>query len=225
MRQGPSLRSVSVAIAVLATAALAGPDWEEMGDAGPLPNSSNPAQVPIGSGALQVIAGNLSAGFGNPDYEDMYLIYISDPLNFMATTNLVSDFDTQLFLFDMYGRALLGNDDISAENHRSRLTNAADDNTEVMLTEPGLYYLAISGYNNDPVSVNGPMFNQALRTEISGPDGVGGGPENEISGWSGAGDVGSYVISMEGVRFAPEPGVVALLAVAGIEFARRRKRT
>src|SRR5262244_1585896 len=45
-------------------AALAGPDWSELGDAGSLAGAS---QTPVGSGPLMSISGSLSSGLVVPD--------------------------------------------------------------------------------------------------------------------------------------------------------------
>src|ERR1043165_6552264 len=86
--------------AVFAAPAFAGPEWIEQGDAGPKVGS---AQRTVGAGNLNSIAGSLSANpaFGNVgDFEDMFLITVSDPANFsMHIVN--ANFDAQLWMFNV----------------------------------------------------------------------------------------------------------------------------
>ncbi|GIV07654.1 MAG: hypothetical protein KatS3mg017_0856 [Fimbriimonadales bacterium] len=56
----------------------------------------------------------------------MYVIYISDPENFSATTvNNETNFDTQLWLFDAEGKGVVFNDDeVGSTLSRSRIDNS-----------------------------------------------------------------------------------------------------
>ncbi len=224
---------------VLAVAAVtpadAGPDFVEGMDAGSLPAG---ARVVIGMGALNSITGGLSqAAFGpGADLEDMYLISITDAVLFFATSDDPgTTFDTQMWLFRfddldplMNGLGLLGNNDTSAANDASMLLPMSDDGTGIVLT-PGLYYLAISGGaglgvpdpGRFPVAGPSEIFLLVDPTEISGPDGSGGG--NVIDGWLGKGQVGSYVIQLEGVSFVPAPGAAGALALGLLAMRRRRR--
>jgi hypothetical protein len=173
--------------------ALAGPDWIEAdhGDAGSSIITAQPVTIPV----VGRIIGSLNTGVV-ADFEDVYLIRILGPTMFQAHTDSAgggsADFDTQLWLFDANGLGLLGNDDAAAGVMQSQLLASSNDGTGVTLTTPGCYYLAISGFNNDPVSSGGAIFSQASATEISGPDGPGGA--QPLSGWTGAGAVGNYAI-------------------------------
>ena len=213
--------------AVVATLALcvawpaqAGPDFIEGmcsgGQAGSGPSSSCPV---TGTGPLNSISGNTSVPFaGVPDLEDMYLIFISDPVMFSATTlGPAPGFNTQLWLFRadpggaLDGLGLLANDDASAADEASLLLPMSTDGTGIALTTAGLYYLAISGGGPPgvpdpgrfPIAGGLPIFDLVSPTEISGPDGLGG--LDVIDDWMGAGDVGSYVIALEGVSFIESP--------------------
>ncbi|MCH8152924.1 MAG: hypothetical protein IH830_11200 [Planctomycetes bacterium] len=169
--------------------ARAGPEWVEPGDAGSDPDS---AQRPTGTGTLMTIQGKLDgleplhANPGVQDYEDMYLIRIDGPVAFSATTVEVfggsAEFDTRLYLFAVDGFGLLGNDDTfipglgeGEVSTGSTLENAATDGTGVVITEPGLYFLAITVSPRDPVSSGGPIFS----FESSGPEGPPGGPAGD----------------------------------------------
>ncbi len=218
----------------------AGPDHVE-GDAG---SKRSTAEIVSGAGPLGSISGTLASTFTArmaPDFEDMYLIQIDQPSIFLASTFAddggIATFDTQLWLFslgaaqsDAFG--LLANDDIELRPPGpSIILPNATDASGAQLINPGLYLIAITGSNRDPVSENGAIFNQALTTEISGPDGV-GGAQSHID-WNGAGEVGSYKIVFVGASFVdltPIPtlnewgmvGLTALLMTAGVIVLRRR---
>lgn len=188
--------------------ALAGPDWDEICDAG---STIGTAQV-IPGGSVRSIRGRLSAcpGVAGPgDTEDMYQFTIMVPSVFCARTVMLNDqvdccgnaimphqgtnFNTQLWLFKANGLGLLANDDESASSTLSRIGNTATDGSGAMVINPGTYYLAISGGpGRDPISAGGLIFNQALLTEVSGPDGPGGG--SPMIGWTGPGISGPGVI-------------------------------
>lgn len=215
------------AIAVAAGLAFAtvayGGGWTEQGDAGDLPGS---AQITNGSGPLLSITGSTGGGDG----VDMYAIFIDDPVNFIASTAGAgggfggnATFDTQLWLFDANGFGLLGNDDFPGASFRSEIRfPAADGPNAGQFPGPGNYFLAISGFNNDPLSQGGAIFNQQSFTQISGPDGPGGGLP--IIGWSGGGATGNYTIALQGASFKiPTPGALSLFGIAGLAAIRRRR--
>lgn len=224
-----------MAIAFVASAQLAGPH-NEIGDAG---SNRNSAQVSSSGGG---IAGGLGGASPGGDFEDCYIINITDPVIFQAQTDLDSEFDTQLWLFELdpddpnAAFGLLANDEIpDGPPGPSFLPNQSDDGTNVMIEDPGCYMLCISAFNNDPVSGGGPIFNQALRTEVSGPDGPGG--NNPHLDWSQDVGEGQYFIGMQGAGDARELcgtqsipatsdtalGVLAILvALVGAVLVRRR---
>ncbi|MCG8406342.1 MAG: IPTL-CTERM sorting domain-containing protein [Phycisphaerales bacterium] len=222
----------------------AGPDYDESTilDAG---STVSAAAAVAGSGPLSTITGKLE---GAPlplavgpagDFEDVYMFQIRDPVIFSASTvptmSGFADFNTELFLFDASGRGVLGNDDTNG-NLGSTLLNAANDGSGAMVTQPGVYFLAITGSNNNPTGGGEPIFNQEDPNEISGPDGGPGGMinNNPQEGWdnTGGGEVGDYTIALTGAGFLePIPTVsewgliimVLLLMTAGtILFGRRR---
>ena len=166
-----------------------GPEHVEgFSDAGSFPGD---AQLTTGSGTLGKISGSLgglASGLlgGIDDLEDMYVILIKDPEAFSATTVMdfggSAAFDSRLYLFAMSGNGLLGNDDtfvpLLGEGYfssGSTLGNAATDQTGVEITEPGLYLLAITVTPREPLSDEGPIFFFKSDSEVSGPDGEGGG--------------------------------------------------
>lgn len=210
----------------LATAAYAGPDWVEMGDAG---SSLATAQPIVGIGQPQRIEGNLSTGlFANGDYEDMYLLRIETPTSFSFDAGL-SDFNTMLWLFNVTQAqeafGLLANDDASPNSTRSLIVGpGATDGSGALVVNPGVYALAITGFGRVPVSRTGNIFFLASNTEISGPDGPGG--INPLQGWTGVGETGHYVIDLTGIGYVnvPAPGAGLVLAGAMACAARRRRR-
>ena len=227
-----------VAITLTTTATASGPKWTEMGDAGPLPGG---AQITMGNGPLGFINGGLGmqALLGDIDFEDMFLIRIVDPMNFRVTTDpddaelpdSFANFNTQLWLFRPSGinKALgfLGNDDhpdVPGSNLSLLIPVPTDGSPP--LVEPGLYFIAITRFDNDPVSKSGDIFDQVLPTEISGPDGPGG--IDPIIGWTGDQGKfdGDYRIALRGVEFAeiPAPGALSLLVLASLVMRRRRRR-
>jgi hypothetical protein len=237
------------AMALSAVPAAAGPDWEEICDAGSTISLAQP--VAGGIGSVQTIRGSLGAcsPLAGVDLEDVYLINIQTPMQFCAKTVVKGEvpgccmpcppdcvladqgtnFNTQLWLFSASGHGLLGNDDDPVDPPRSRIGNASDDGTGITVTTPGLYYLAISGGpDRIPVSVTGPIFQQAIPTEVSGPDGLGG--LDPLNGWTGPGLQGDYEIVLCGVQFIEAIPTVTewsmavltlVVAAAGMILARR----
>ncbi|TWT41730.1 hypothetical protein RAS1_28510 [Phycisphaerae bacterium RAS1] len=194
----------------------------EVGDTGDLPGS---AQVTTGVGALTLITGALS-GF---DDADMYAITIVDINAFSATTDDAGTavFDTQLFLFDSSGLGVSANDDISHSPYTPH--SALNSAGTYKPAAPGVYFLAVSGWDRDPNSGGAAMFNDdTVYTGVVGPVGAGGA--SPISGWDGNGDmnggVGAYSIVLAGAEFAsvPEPGTLALFAsAAACGYVSRRR--
>ncbi len=195
--------------AAIGAHAAAGPEWMEMGDAGRTPAQAQPV-TGNGSGVL-IISGRLGGtglvnGVG--DFHDVYLIRIDDPESFRATTLVEFEgfaaFDAELFLFQADGPegfGLLANLDASAATTDPLITPMATDGSQASIQEPGLYYLAISGKPAVPISFDGPIFNFASQTEVSGPDGNGG--FNAFSDWLSDGETGDYKVGLRGVVSIP----------------------
>jgi MYXO-CTERM domain-containing protein len=219
-------RTLSLCISALAASApcaLAGPDWVEGGtDAG---STLSTAQHTVGVGQILAISGSLG-GTRTADFEDMFLIQVTNPVTFHLTTS-GAGFDAQLFLFNITQAneafGLLANDNTPSGNIPV-LTPMATDGTFASINNPGSYAIAIAGAGRYPVSVSGAIFFFASPTEVSGPDGPGG--INPHIGWAGTGATGNYDIGVTGVGFyeTPAPGAGALLALAGSFAARRRRR-
>lgn len=246
-----SMVAGAIGLSCATCSAWAGPDWEEICDAGSSIGLAQP--ITGGGGSVRSIYGRLGAcpiAGGGPDFEDVYLIFIDNPGQFCAETVPAGEsasccgvcppdcqgaiqgtnFNTQLWLFKANGNGLLGNDDdVAGPPGLSRLGNAATDASGAVLNTPGLYYLAISGGpQRDPFSVGGPIFNQATLFEVSGPDGPGG--TQPLSTWNGLGVQGDYEIFVCGVRFIEDIPTVSewgmgiltvMVAAAGAVLARR----
>ncbi len=180
---------------------------ETRGDAGSLPNGAKRAlAIPALNRIDGILEGDTAADL-KPDFEDMYLIRITDPIDFSAFT-IPTDpecgpplNDSQLFLFDVCGRAVVANDNAPPGNPFgvtapfSLLLPVASNGTPLVV-QPGLYFLAISGSGNDPFSNAGAMFANNPNV-IVGPLPPGG--FQPIIGWQGKGEVGRYSIELNGV--------------------------
>ena len=204
-------------LAVLAVASAAtAQTWTEVGDAGDLPGN---AQITEGPGPLTAITGTI----GTTTDADMYQIFITGGGTFSATTAGTPGTtlgDPQLFLFNAAGIGVYANDDFGGS-----LQATLPAGTALTPTAPGLYYLAITSFNRDPISPGGLIFPDV--TTVTGPTGPGGG--QPISGYTGTGGTGSYAISLTGAEFAviPEPGTLTLLGTGALglfAYGRRRRK-
>lgn len=187
-RRAAAVAIVAFAFACAAPAALAG-TWSEI-DAGDLPAT---AEAPNGFGPLTALSGSLAAGAD----EDVYKLCLDGGGTFSASTlGTPGSFDdVQLFLFDAAGMGVYANDD-NFETFRAALP-AGDALTPAT---GGVYYLAISSYNNDPASSAGLIFPSTPFTGLFGPTGPGGGAA--ISGWGGVTFAsGTYTIALTGASF------------------------
>jgi hypothetical protein len=160
-----------------------------------------------------------------------------------------ADFDSQLWLFQLsdpmdcepngpsFARGLLASDDsMGMVAGRSRLVAQSNDGSMAMLVEPGCYLLAISAkgigqnmqqFNNHPISCLPPppgeicdIFTIENSTEVSGPDGPGGG--NPHVGWSGGGpdaQVSNYRIILNSTAGFPAPPIPAVSGYGAIALS------
>jgi len=157
--------------------------WYEQGDAGDLPETAQST----GSGTLSQIQGSLDV-----NDVDMYAIYITDPAAFSASTVGGATWDTQLFLFDANGVGVVAEDDTGG-------LQSTIDNTAGCITAPGLYYLAITRYNKDPLGCNdGGLWSTNDNNCPNGPE-----SSSRVNSWtSSTGTAGSYTIFLTGVAGA-----------------------
>lgn len=197
--------------------------WTEVGNAGGLPSTAQ-ATFPSGDQSLTAIFGALT-GLGAAGDVDVYQIFIANPAAFSASTvNLFGTAaDTQLFLFNAAGRGVYANDDASAATRRSTLPAGHPSGPQA----PGIYYLAISSFDRDPVSVGGLIFPSFPFTSVFGPTGPGGA--SPVTAFAGGGQFqGTYRIDLTGAQTTPVPGPAAGLVFAGVAtvaFWRRRRTT
>ncbi|QZZ18878.1 filamentous hemagglutinin N-terminal domain-containing protein [Leptothermofonsia sichuanensis E412] len=171
----------------------------EIGDAGQLLETAQDLSL---SGAGTVTSFLISGTLADGNDVDLYRILLAGNEPFSATTLGGADFDTQLFLFDGNGIGVIANDD-------SEFTLQSTLRPEALgiPTPGGIYFLAISQFNNDPVSQAGAIFDF-----VQQPNGtfeqlpVGPGASLPLSGWnnSGFGSGGNYTITLTGVVLPAE---------------------
>lgn len=229
--QGETVRILlPIALAVLAALTFTAPAtadvWVEMGDAGRLPDTAQVIFAPV-STPLDAIIGTISSLTD----VDMYQIFIPNPAAFSATTvgQPGTLLDTQLFLFNVAGFGVEANDDVAVGSFRSSLP-AGNPNAP---TTPGLYYIAISAFNNDPVAPGGLFIfpNPSGIGMTVGPD-LSAGGDLPVSGWTDLGfSQGTYQIALTGAQFVtptviPEPASLVLFGVGllGVLGRLRRRR-
>ncbi|GIV10746.1 MAG: hypothetical protein KatS3mg020_0237 [Fimbriimonadales bacterium] len=160
--------------------------WTETGDAGDLPETAQATGTDT-STPLPSISGALAA-----DDVDMFAIYIADPATFQAETNsTTTNFDSQLWLFDVNGNGIVHDDD-SAGGLRSRINNANN-----CIPGPGIYYIAISRYNRDARNCD----DAAMWTSASNACAVSG--SGRVASWSGTTAAGNYEIVLTSAFTAP----------------------
>jgi hypothetical protein len=217
-----SLLTALISALALASSVGATP-WAEVGDAGELPAT---AQAPTGVGALTSITGTVPS-FSSTD-ADMYRLHISVPEIFAATTvgTIGTLVDTQLFLFDVAGFGIYGRDN---DPGTARTTLPAGSALGPQVA--GDYFLAISGFNRDPLSSGGLIFPSSPSDTLFGPSGPGGLlPISGYTGLEGFSGRGSYTINLTGAEFVsgeaavPEPGTLLLLGAGLFALAVLRQR-
>ena len=189
-----------VALALVATpAGAAGATWEESGDAAGIPATAQPA---TGSGALARITGRIT----HFNDDDMFRLCLTGGGTFSASVvpRAISPtfLDPQLFLFDHRGRGVYANDDRGLTDDVTGLHPLLPAGHPLTPTAPGVYYLAISAFANNPVSPRGPIFEQLGSTEVNGPFGPGG--TRPIIDWNDFGfgpTFSRYAIRLTGARY------------------------
>jgi hypothetical protein len=222
--------------------------WVESGDA---PEGVPGHQVTVGVGALTSISGVLNRPGG--DHTDTYCIRVTDVSLFYATTKIFFggsatnqgglNEDTRLWLWDMNGNVLLGNDDVnSAGLGGDTLASFLSDPSTfgaftlgelvnpsaagVALAAGTTYLLSISEFSNDPDDAAG-VDQVNLGSDFDALHG-----KNVASGafhhWENAADTDiiTYNIALQGAEYClvPAPGALALVGLAGLAGGRRRRR-
>ena len=158
---------------------------------------------------LTSISGTLSSDV------DLFQIFITGDQQFSATTlnrdtllELPIDNtigipsnrlgDPQLFLFDAQGNGVYANDDLFGSSQ------ATLPSMGLSPVEPGIYYLAISSFDVDPISADGEIFLDESFDGVLPPTGVGGNaPLLDFEGESTTS--GSYVITLTGSQTVVAP--------------------
>lgn len=194
----------------------------EQGDAGA---SATTAQITgsVAGQALTSIGGTIS----ETSDADFYLINITAPALFSATTVGGSLVDTQLYLFTLAGAPVYLNDDADGFTLQSTLPAGSVLGPQMA----GTYILGISVSGVDPVnSSNQTLFAPAgFSTDLRGPASNTFGTVAGVFDNSSFPDAGAYTIALTGaVAAVPEPSMgamfaagAALMGVAGL----RRRRT
>jgi len=194
--------SVALLISIAGLKGAYGGPWLEVGDADELLPT---AQVTLGVDPLTSISGTI---FTSLD-KDLYRIKITDPATFSAVVIAGGTLtNSQLFLFDSAGLGVYANDDVTAVDPLSLLPAGHPSGPSVA----GIYYLAISGSDNDPANGGVEIFTD-IPTGVQIPT-----IALPLDGWTPTFSVygGTYTIALTGAGFAtvPEPSTV-LSAVAG----------
>lgn len=184
----------------------------ESGDAG---QTMATAAIPTGMGSLNTILGSHSTAID----VDVFKIQITDVANFWIRQENVGG-DGVLYLFNEQGYGVVTNNDFGGfPESRPTITNE-------LVTTPGIYYVA---YTIGPLA---PLDSSGLRLwdfwgspdTQRAPDGP--GANSPWAGWttdSVFGPQGNYELQLNGVSFVPAPGPVALLGIAGLAMAGRRR--
>lgn len=215
MPQRFALVSSGLALVCVTATVLAGPIWDcvDPQEPGGTPAS---AQTVTGTGPLAgircTLTGLSATQFDGPigDYQDMYLVRITDPEDFFFQTvdPLTGNaFNTQIWLFDLDGRGVLANSLNLDDPPFSAMGSTANDGSGAALVDPGLYYLAVSGGDPGtagrfPIDADGdPIFNfDPLQPELV----YGPATSNPIAGWKGIGELGDYEAELIGAAFVPD---------------------
>ncbi|MDJ0702768.1 MAG: CHAT domain-containing protein, partial [Leptolyngbyaceae cyanobacterium MO_188.B28] len=164
--------------------------FTEIDDAGQLLATSLVVSNQQGS-PLESISGSLSEA-GDVD---LYQIYLSGDGAFSASTVNGAEFDTQLFLFSAPdGLGIYGNDD-SVD-----LQSTLPAQNPLTPTDSGIYYLAVSGFEDDPLTELGEEIFDFRA--IKAPTGPGGA--SSLAAWTGLSlESGGYTVSLTGVEVGP----------------------
>lgn len=208
--QGIKVWALTGVAAVLFGAVVLGPDWEEGKiDAGDVLETAQPIPAPPGNPPLNSIGGCLGCSENEDDLVDLFVIWISDPATFQASTAAIDGgavaFDSKLLLFDASGHAILGNDDISPLNNASRIRGEATVPCDWDVRDQGLYFLAITSSGRHALvdSVIGMTDAFPLRNDNVIFCATDYGHAYVLDGWYGEGSQGTYRIAMTGVAGVP----------------------
>lgn len=223
------------AIALCASTSLAGPDWDLDLDQDADQTAMTAQRITAGATPILSITGRLSGyGLAGGDFVDMYEIEIGSTTVLTISTaggdlGGFANFDTQLFLFRRKGGngnnlravALKGNDNAAQGNFGSRIGENENPNSNSVLLQRGVYYLAIAGAGSYAFGDQG----QAIWNDLSTPGATVNGNEVFLDNWTDGGAVGQYTIRLQSVSggMIPTPGALALLGLGALASRRRRR--
>lgn len=213
---------LATALLLLAPALARAQVFIETSDAG---NSLASASTVLGNGAMTAITGSFSDQYD----VDLFKITIASPTLFSASlvnAGTAWSLDTQLYLFDSTGHAVIGNDDADAFNLGSTIPSGS-----IGSLTAGTYYLAVSQSGNNPTNSAGQLLftgygagTTALLTASSQAT------PTVLGGWTSGtyfSDSGAYQISIAGVTAVPEASTVSIMlgaaALASGLWLRRRR--
>ena len=211
------IRALAIGLFVVA-GTLAGPAaaavWDETtdggGDAGTLIAT---AQLPAGVGQLTQITGMIPG----PEDVDLYALYIPNPAAFSAVSTDGFTYSTpRLFLFDATGLGVAGY--IDSTNTGAALSSS-------LVTAPGVYYLALSGWSYPENAPSQNLWTNPGVYDIErAPDGIAAAAT--LNDWTPSivpVSFDDYTIDLTGATFVPEPMTLSLLAIGGIAMIRKRR--
>lgn len=227
-------------LAITVASAWAGPIFDEPpgGDAGNSLSTAADVKTDDGTGSIGMVKGELKGGSGfvggYGDYQDLYRIYIADPMNFRAETFALDPQvglrDPMLFLFDEQGRGIAAMNNLDGDNLQASLVNNGASGP--LFTAPGVYYLAITSALSEATVLYGneivPLFEMGLSEHEVGqvlPHAAWG--SEPLSGWTVPTDfenIGLYEIGLTGVVSMPIPGPGGLAVIGLAMLGRRRRR-
>lgn len=236
-----STKSGLVVVAIVTGSATAGPVFDEPpgGDAGNSLTTATNVSTSSGTGAVGVIKGQIKGGggfvSGEGDYQDLFRIYIADPLQFSAETFWLDGddplHDPMLYLFNETGLGIMAMNNLNADNLNAKIIND-DGHGNALFTGAGIYYLAITSAMSEATVLSGnemvPLFEMGLLENQFGqitPNGE--WAQSPLSGWTPATDtanIGRYEIGLQGVESMPVPAPAGLAVLGLAALGRRRRR-
>lgn len=224
MQKVTCLTAISVITVLLTSGSAQAATFTEIGDAGELLNTAQ--TISQRTQPLTSIYGAVSGD------ADLFKIFLTGGQTFSATTISPDTFeipiddllgspteilaDPQLFLFDSTGRGVYSNDDTSFSSQSILPSGGFSPSNS------GIYYLAISSFNYDPVGAGGKIFGAPTKDGVWGPTGPGGA--SPLSGFTGTSTTsGRYAIALTGAQPVPEPTSVLSVLALGAWGASRLK--
>ena len=205
-----SIITFTLTSAVCASSNSMGRDWEgdSNDDAGDKPSTAQKVELDTFN-QVKTIKGELSgesgglAGLG--DYQDCYIVAITQPGRFLIQTTPPfgsTDFNSLLGVYTLDGKALLANVDAKQGQLGSRVGNQST-NGEFVIDKPGSILISISGADSLPVDAAGNLVFDISdeATDVVGPSKT--GLLSPFVTWTQPGQTGSYVIELNSVGPIP----------------------